>query len=590
MNTIPTSFFARQVQGLLPSNYRDRSSDAQSKTYMTAQIGLLISVIAIMYSPFYFFLGISILGYATLSIGIFCLGVLAFLKHSRSSIMPASFLIINIDAILFTIACLTDGYLSVAWAISPIIPIIAILLISRRAGIVWSFLGMIQYFAVWYSYKLGVRYSNVLPPDFIPYFPLLAIPSAVLLLVALTSIFERNRLLTLTALESEKVTIQQKVEEAVAENQRQSEDIRHRDAENLRQVQEQQMYLEESARQILDAMKYFADGDLTVQVQSPKRIDDISKIFTGFNHSVSSVRELVYELISNIEESNIIATHISSASGQMAINGEVQAVQITQIASAIEEMARSVIENSHHVAQVNHLSQKNGKNAIQGAMVVDKAVKKIEDVVLVVSTAATVVEKLGDSSAEIGEIVQVIEEIADQTNLLALNAAIEAARAGEQGRGFAVVADEVRKLAERTATATKQIGRTIQLIQRDTGDAVQSMKHGNSEVHKGLILAKEAGTALSAIVHGSQEIETMVQSVANAIHQQSSTAEEIAKNVDEISISVQETTKRLGDIASATENLQNQTQDLQELVSRFNVGEATKNLPFRRRTSIKQLA
>ena len=189
-----------------------------------------------------------------------------------------------------------------------------------------------------------------------------------------------------------------------------------------------------------------------------------------------------------------------------------------------------------------------------------------------VNKSAETVKELGKSSDQIGEIIGVIDDIADQTNLLALNAAIEAARAGEQGRGFAVVADEVRKLAERTTKATKEIAGMIKKIQADTTGAVQSMEEGTQEVERGIELADKAGMSLKEIVGVSQKVTDMVTQIAAASEEQSSASEQISKNVEGISKVTGETAQGTQQIARAAEDLNRLTENLQKLIGQFKLG------------------
>jgi methyl-accepting chemotaxis protein len=191
----------------------------------------------------------------------------------------------------------------------------------------------------------------------------------------------------------------------------------------------------------------------------------------------------------------------------------------------------------------------------------------------VVEVSAGTVKELGKSSDQIGEIIGVIDDIADQTNLLALNAAIEAARAGEQGRGFAVVADEVRKLAERTTKATKEIAGMIKKIQSDTAGAVASMEEGTAEVKQGMKLADRAGASLQEIVGVSQKVTDMVTQIAAASEEQSSASEQISKNVEGISKVTGETAQGTQQIARAAEDLNRLTDNLQRLIEQFTVGD-----------------
>jgi methyl-accepting chemotaxis protein len=183
------------------------------------------------------------------------------------------------------------------------------------------------------------------------------------------------------------------------------------------------------------------------------------------------------------------------------------------------------------------------------------------------------IDRLGTSSAQIGEIVQVIEEIADQTNLLALNAAIEAARAGEAGRGFAVVADEVRKLAERTQKATKEISKTIRKIQQDTATAVEAAQTGADQVKSGIHLAENAGQALETIVSSIRNVGDMIYQVAAAAEQQSVTAEHIGKNIEAISQVTNTNLKIVQGVAKDTRELNGEVGEMLGTIEQFYLGE-----------------
>jgi methyl-accepting chemotaxis protein len=181
------------------------------------------------------------------------------------------------------------------------------------------------------------------------------------------------------------------------------------------------------------------------------------------------------------------------------------------------------------------------------------------------------IRKLGEATQEIGEIASVIDDISDQTNLLALNAAIEAARAGEHGRGFAVVADEVRKLAERTTGATKQIADMIKDIQKQTKEAVIAMEQGNKEVVSGIELTDKAGDALNRIQSSSQEVSDLITQIAAASEEQSATTEEISKNVVGISQATAESARQIEQVANTSSDLAQATEILAELILKFKI-------------------
>jgi methyl-accepting chemotaxis protein len=200
---------------------------------------------------------------------------------------------------------------------------------------------------------------------------------------------------------------------------------------------------------------------------------------------------------------------------------------------------------------------------------VRQTVEEITKIADDVKRSAEAVTSLGKKGEQIGQIIEVINDIAEQTNLLALNAAIEAARAGEHGRGFAVVADEVRKLAERTTTATEEVARSIKEIQADTDGAVKRIESGSKRVAKGVELANNAGGALGKIVDASHSVASMVESIAAAAEEQSAASEQISRSIEQINAVTLESTQGAQQAAQAATQLSQQAELLQSMVGKF---------------------
>jgi methyl-accepting chemotaxis protein len=321
-------------------------------------------------------------------------------------------------------------------------------------------------------------------------------------------------------------------------------------------------------KQLAGQAETVAAGDLTVEVVQ-KSNDEIGQLAGSFKQMVQNLRETIGQVG---EASSAVASsssEISSSTEQMAAGAQEQTSQASEVASAVEEMTKTIVENSKNANNTAETAKKAKSAAEEGGKAVEETVVGMKRIADVVNKSAETVKALGKSSDQIGEIIGVIDDIADQTNLLALNAAIEAARAGEQGRGFAVVADEVRKLAERTTKATKEIAGMIKTIQADTTGAVSSMEEGTKEVDNGIKLADRAGASLSEIVGMIQNLTDMVAQIAAASEQQSSASEQISKNVEAISSVTNESAAGTQQIARAAEDLNRLTENLQQVVGKF---------------------
>jgi methyl-accepting chemotaxis protein len=308
---------------------------------------------------------------------------------------------------------------------------------------------------------------------------------------------------------------------------------------------------------------------------------EFDKLSNNVNKLGNSLQDLIRNVVEVVEAVSVASNQISINSNTVATASQEQSSQAEEIATAIEQMARTVMENADNASSTSDEAKTNGNIARDGGEIVAQTVLKMQDIATVVSQSASNIQKLGESGKQIGQIISVIEEIADQTNLLALNAAIEAARAGEQGRGFAVVADEVRKLAERTTEATKQISNMIKGVQNETESAVTIMNKGNQEVNLGIQFADKAGQSLSNIVNSTNKVIEMIMHIAAASEEQSATTEEIAKNIAAISNVSQDTAEQISHIAEAANRMNEYTSQLNLVINQFKIDDFAGDEDFR---------
>jgi methyl-accepting chemotaxis protein len=325
---------------------------------------------------------------------------------------------------------------------------------------------------------------------------------------------------------------------------------------------------------LIERLKDIAQGeaDLTRRVDE-QRPDELGELGKWFNAFVVRIQDIMLQVRGSAQDVAAASTEIAASSEEMARGMEQQAEQVTQISSAVQEMSASVVEVGAKSATARDRSEASGQSATQGGQVVAETIAGMQAINEAVSASSQSVTELGKRGEQIGEIIKVINDIADQTNLLALNAAIEAARAGEHGRGFAVVADEVRKLAERTQKATEEVGESIRAIQDETRRAVDRMDSGTKQVETGVQKAQAAGESLNMIVNNVKDVASMIQNIAAAAEQQGSASEQISRSLENINSVTREATSGASQAAQASSELSNKAEQLRELVSRFKLSE-----------------
>ncbi|MBU0475610.1 MAG: Cache 3/Cache 2 fusion domain-containing protein [Bacteroidetes bacterium] len=327
-------------------------------------------------------------------------------------------------------------------------------------------------------------------------------------------------------------------------------------------------YLRNSIHNILQCMTLFSKGDLTIKIDIDNK-DVIGELANGINETVKNIHRAILGVNDAVQATASSSAEISSSTEEMAAGASMQVEQTRGVVASINEITSSIEETANNANVASNLAQESSSQAKIGVQKVQKSQDGMKKIVESTQSTGAIISSLTNKTNQIDIIAQVIDEIADQTNLLALNAAIEAARAGEQGRGFAVVADEVRKLAERTTKATKEIAETIKSIQIEAKEANGSMANASQVVEDGLKLTNEVESVLNNILKSSEKVFVEISKVANASKQQTILASEVSSNVENIKNVTNETTVVISQVAEAAEDLNRLTENLSMLVGNF---------------------